>query len=120
MALQTFRTNNGDGPVRHPVSVAKNFTIHPGPRYIRQGQWSGEKFRKLLESRLKSHDLLTVNLDGTRGYGSSFLDEAFGGLIREGILTREEFERRIQIVSDEDPTYLAEALDAVRLAKLRQ
>ena len=28
---------------------------------------------------------MLIDLDGTRGYGSSFLEEAFGGLVRSGI-----------------------------------
>jgi hypothetical protein len=106
--------------VKHTISVARDFSTHPGPRYIRQGSWSGEKFRKLLEERLRRHEQIVVDLDGTRGYGSSFLDEAFGGLVRECILTRDEFLRRIEIRSEEDPTYREEALDAVRKAEPRQ
>lgn len=119
MALQTLRTGNGECAVRHVVSIARDYTIHPGPRYVRQGAWSGEKFRKLLVERLAKHQLITVNLDGTRGYGSSFLDEAFGGLVREGILTRDEVERRVEIVSNEDPTYKTEALEAIKSAQLK-
>ena len=119
MALQTFRTGDGDR-VKHTISVARDFSKHPGPRYIKQGSWSGEKFRKLLEERLKRHDQIAVDLDGTRGYGSSFLDEAFGGGGRECILTRDEFARRVEIVSAEDPTYRGEALEAVAKAQPRQ
>lgn len=120
MALQTFRETGGGRAVRHVVSVARDFSVVPGPRYVSQGPWSGEKFRKLLVERLKKHDLITVDLDGTRGYGSSFLDEAFGGLVRECVLTREDFSRRIHILSEEDPTYKVEALEAVRQAEPKQ
>lgn len=116
MALQTFGTGDG-GRVKHAISVARDFSKTPGPRFIKQGDWSGEKFRKVLEDRLKRHDQLVIDLDGTRGYGSSFLDEAFGGLVRECVLTREDFKRRIEIRSDEDPTYRDEALEAVRKAQ---
>ena len=102
---------------RGMVSVAKDFSRTPGPRYIRQGSWSGEKFRKHLVQKLREYDHLVVDLDGTRGYGSSFLDEAFGGLVREGVLSREEALRRIEIRSEQDPTYKAEAEQAIRLAR---
>lgn len=115
MALQTFRTSDGSR-VKHKISVAGDFSTHPGPRYIKQGNWSGEKFRKLLEARLDRHEFIEVDLDGTRGYGSSFLDEAFGGLIRSTKLTKSEFNRRISIKSEEDPTYRDEALEAVQQA----
>jgi len=106
--------------VKHRISVARDFSKTPGPRFIKQGSWSGEKFRQLLEKQLKTHHSLIVDLDGTRGYGSSFLDEAFGGLIRECVLTKREFDERIKILSDEDPTYLAEAMESVRLAQPKQ
>jgi hypothetical protein len=120
MALQAFGICDGERAVRHPVSVARDFSPTPGPRYIRQGKWSGEKFRALLVDRIKKFGSIAVDLDGTRGYGSSFLDEAFGGLVREGYLTRDEFGRKVEIISDEDPSYKVEALEAVRKAQLRQ
>lgn len=101
----------------HVISVAQDFTRTPGPRYIKQGDWSGEKFRKLIERRLKEWGDVVIDLDGTRGYGSSFLDEAFGGLVREGVLSRNDALKRVQIRSEEDPTYKAEALQAIKAAE---
>jgi hypothetical protein len=101
----------------HMISVARDFSRTPGPRYVRQGNWSGEKFRKRLEEELRQYERVVVDLDGTRGYGSSFLDEAFGGLVREGVLTREEAFRRLDIRSTQDPTYKVEAEQAIRLAR---
>lgn len=119
MAVQTFGTSYGERFVRHPVSIARDFTLTPGPRYIRQGKWSGEKFRNYLVSKINQYGSVLVDLDGTRGYGSSFLDEAFGGLVREGILARGDFDRVVEIVSAEDPSYKVEALEAVRKAQER-
>jgi hypothetical protein len=61
------------------------FTEYPGPRYDEQGPESGEKFyvEKLNPTFLKCYredKELVVNLDGTAGFASSFLDEAFGQL----------------------------------------
>lgn len=117
MALQAFRDTRGERPVKHVVSVAKNFSTRPGPRFVWQGKWSGEKFRKLLVERLEQHGQIIVDLDGTRGYGSSFLDEAFGGLIRSCQLTKADVLRRVEIRSNEDPTYKAEALEAIEQAE---
>lgn len=65
------------------VSVAKDFTRFPSGRYKRNGATSGEAFReKFLEDPLRRGEHLTVDLDGTVGYGSSFLEEAFGGVVR--------------------------------------
>ncbi len=69
------------------IEVVKDFTDTPGARYISQGSYSGEEFRdkilypKFIES-LEKNTILTVNLDGGYGYGSSFLEETFGGLVR--------------------------------------
>lgn len=103
--------------MKHVVSVARHFSTRPGPRYVWQGKWSGENFRKLLIAALAKHDQIIVDLDGTRGYGSSFLDEAFGGLIRECHLSKAEVLRRIEISSEEDPSYKVEALEAIDQAK---
>lgn len=65
------------------VSVANNFTRFPSGRYKRNGETSGEGFReKFLEEPLRRGEQVTVDLDGTVGYGSSFLEEAFGGVVR--------------------------------------
>lgn len=71
------------------INVAKEFTIHPGPRYPHQGRGSGEEFReKHLKPKfvaaLSGKERLIVELDGVEfGYPTSFLEEAFGGLARE-------------------------------------
>ena len=65
------------------ISVAKDFTRFPSGRFRRNGETSGEAFREIyLEPPLKVGEKVSVELDGTIGYGSSFLEEAFGGLIR--------------------------------------
>ena len=63
------------------VNVANDFTKYPSGRYKKNGTTSGEEFReRLLEPHLKAGEKLEISLDGTIGYGSSFLEEAFGGL----------------------------------------
>ena len=67
------------------INVAKDFSRYPAGRYKSDGPASGEEFREnFLMPALKSKKSLTIELDGTRGYGSSFLEEAFGGAVREG------------------------------------
>lgn len=71
------------------ISVLNDFSRYPGPRYRDDGPFSGEQFREeIIEPRLKealaSGQRLKIILDGVAGYGSSFLEEAFGGLIRRG------------------------------------
>lgn len=67
------------------VRVASEFSRHPAGRFLGDGPYSGEAFRrKFLEPNLAKDEELVIDLDGARGYGSSFLEEAFGGLVREG------------------------------------
>lgn len=64
------------------INIAKEFSPYPGGRYERFGKFSGEEFRDKLLLPAIEEGPVTVELDGVRGYGSSFLEEAFGGLVR--------------------------------------
>lgn len=78
------------------IKVAEQFSRFPAGRFITDGPYSGELFRrKFLEPALKASGDVIVDLDGARGYGSSFLEEAFGGLVRGGV--PKELVRKIQI-----------------------
>lgn len=93
-------------------NVAKEFSRTPGPRYPFEGDYSGEVFRqKHLEPALKraitNNAILLINLDGTAGYGTSFLEEAFGGLIRVDKYKLDTLLEHIEIYSEEEP-YLIE------------
>ncbi len=65
------------------ISIAKDFSPHPAGRYRTDGPFSGEHFREdLLYPALQGNARVEVDMDGALGYGSSFLDEAFAGLVR--------------------------------------
>lgn len=67
------------------ISIARDFTVYPGGRTPEDGEFSGQEFReKFLVPAFNEDESVIVDLDGTRGYGSSFLEEAFGGLVRLG------------------------------------
>lgn len=67
------------------ISVANNFSRYPAGRFVTDGPCSGEAFHeKWLRPILDQREFAIVQLDGVRGYGSSFLEEAFGGLVRLG------------------------------------
>jgi hypothetical protein len=70
------------------IRVAE-YARSPGGRFRSDGPFSGEWFREevvrpALADAIRAGDRLEVELDGTSGYGSSFLEECFGGLIRKG------------------------------------
>jgi hypothetical protein len=68
------------------ISIVSDYTKFPGGRYTRHGKGSGEEFRqKFMLPVLRGGEDLTVDLDGAAGYPASFLEEAFGGLIRAGL-----------------------------------
>ncbi len=65
------------------IDVARDFSPTPGGRYERESKWSGEEFRiRLLEPALRAGKRIVVDLDGAVGFTTSFLEEAFGGLVR--------------------------------------
>ncbi len=88
------------------VVNVRDFSKTPGTRQIAEGLFSGEDFRrKVLDSQfneaLERHVKLTVNLDQTIGYGTSWLEEVFGGLARD--FDKEEVEKTLEFISDEEP-----------------
>ena len=97
-------------------NIAEQFSTTPGGRFRKHGPYSGEEFREdvlrgLLQSAIESDDKLAIVLDGTSGYGSSFLEEAFGGLIRLGLFDREQVERHLELRAL-DPLYETYRLSA--------
>lgn len=90
------------------INVARQFSKNPAGRYISDGKNSGEVFLKnLLIPAITTHDKVEIDFDGVRGYGSSFLEEAFGGLIRLTGMTVNEFKAKVKILS-KDPYLLPE------------
>src|SRR5690606_13973127 len=66
-----------------------DFSKTPGSRYRDEGRkaHSGEEFREeILEPKFKiaiaNDQKILIDLDGTIGYGTSWLEEVFGGLAR--------------------------------------
>ncbi|WP_424964065.1 STAS-like domain-containing protein [Ekhidna sp.] len=89
------------------IKISTDFSLTPGPRYIHEGKNSGEKFRKevlfpKMKEALAKKISITVNLDGTDGYGTSFLEESFGGLIRNNELDYKEIMANLTLISDEE------------------
>ncbi|WP_417840416.1 STAS-like domain-containing protein [Terasakiella sp.] len=83
------------------ISIAEDFTTTPAGRYRQDGDFSGEAFRDdILVPALKASDIVKVVLDGTRGYGSSFLEETFGGLVRKGHFTKDELTSKLEIIAE--------------------
>lgn len=105
------------------LKISRDFSSTPGPRYEQEGGYSGEVFRKkvlkpIIESALQERTHLVIDLDGTAGYGTSFLEEAFGGLIREDGFSFDDLNKCLIFISEEEPyliedikSYLEEAVN---------
>lgn len=91
------------------INVSKDFSEYPAGRYRDDGDFSGEVFREdLLLPKLINFDVVEINLDGSMGYGSSFLEEAFGGLVRLGKFTRDSLHQKLKFKYKEDPIVIDE------------
>ena len=67
------------------ISIANDFSHIPSGRYIEDGDFSAQQFRdNILIPALQEEKEIFLNLDGTIGFSSCFLEEVFGGLIRSG------------------------------------
>jgi hypothetical protein len=100
------------------ISIAKDFTRFPAGRFKAHGNTSGEGFRqKLLEGPLSRGEQVVVDLDGTIGYGSSFLEEAFGGLVRSLRMPGEDIWRLLRLRSS-DPSLITEIQEYILSAQI--
>ncbi len=95
------------------IEIAKDFSRFPAGRFYTDGPYSGQKFlEELLLPMLQettSQGTIKIDLDRTRGYGSSFLEEAFGGMVRKTRpVSLEEALHKIKFISEEDDTLVPE------------
>ncbi len=83
-------------------NFVREFTDCPGGRYKSRSEKSGEEFRQsVLEPLLAKYAAVELDLNGAFGFPPSFLDEAFGALIRK--LGKDTFMKRVKIeLSDDD------------------
>jgi hypothetical protein len=90
----------------------KDFSATPGHRSREDGPFSGDQFldevlRPSYEQALSSKQKLFVDLDGTAGYATSFLEASFGGLAREHDI--QEVLGNVEFKSEAEP-YLPEEI----------
>lgn len=95
------------------IKIATDFSRIPGARYPIEGDFSGQEFRTnillpKLKEAINNHEELIVDLDGTAGLGTSFLEESFGGLIREDHMEYKDIMKTLKFISIEEPDYIEE------------
>jgi len=87
-----------------------DFTEYPGVRYKHQGDNdTGEDFyydiiKSSFQLALDENKILEVDLDGTAGYASSFLDESFGNLVYD--FEYDKIKNHLKIISFEEPDWV--------------
>lgn len=90
------------------IDLAKQFSTYPFGRYPKHGPDNGERFRtEYLEPALRNGGVVSVDISGARGLAPSFLEEAFGGLLRSGF-TKADLDQRLVIHSAVDPSLVDE------------
>lgn len=99
--------------------IARDFSTVPGARYPEEGDFSGHEFRNnvlipKIKEAISNQVHLLIDLDGTAGYGTSFLEEAFGGLIRIDNYSLSVLENLFIFKSEEDPEYINEIKDYMK------
>lgn len=88
------------------INILNDYNEYPGLRNCNVSDFSGEDFyhkklNKAFKKAYDSNDKLTIDLDNTGGFASSFLDEAFGNLVYD--FTLAEVKKRVVIISDDEP-----------------
>src|SRR5437016_1322371 len=103
-----------------PLSIAEEFSKTPGPRTRQEGQHSAEELSESILDRrfdaaVAADAVLMIDLDGGYGFGTSFLEEAFGGLARKkgiGLVLE-----HIDFKSEEEPYLRDDVLSYIREAR---
>ena len=87
------------------IDIGKDFSDVPLGRFKADGNFSGERFRdEKLAPAMKKAPPVHVRIDHVEGYGSSFLEEAFGGLVRKSGFNKADVERDL-VIELEDKSF---------------
>lgn len=83
------------------IKIATDFSRTPSGRFPSDGPDSGEAFREKLLRGMLQQGPVDVVLDGASGYPSSFLEEAFGGLVRKGYFSVAQLRERLHVIAND-------------------
>jgi len=101
------------------VNIARDFSPAPAGRNRNDGPYNGFTFRHdVLLRLLRDNEVVEVDLDGVQLYTSSFLDEAFGGLVKYEGMKKEEVLRRLKFVARHRVSDIARIMEKIDSASL--
>jgi len=94
---------------KHSVLSVARVSRFPAGRFKKEhGIHSGEAFKELIAKKLQENDTVTVLLNDTMGFGSSWIEEAFGGLVRDNTFSAYDLHKKLTIEAD-DKSLITEA-----------
>lgn len=84
------------------IDLASDYFPYPSGRFSSDATFNGQRFRDeilepALRAALESGDKVIIDIDGVRSFGSSFLEEAFAGLVRLGKFSRAQLLKHLEI-----------------------
>ena len=84
------------------------FSRFPSGRDAQDGDFNGEKYREsvlrpAIIRALKERKKLEVSLEGVLNFGSSFLEEAFGGLVRKRVIRKDTLNSLLVVTPNQAP-----------------
>lgn len=102
------------------INLGREFARYPAGRYLSDGPHSGQRFREdfLIRALATPNEPIEINLDEARGLKSSFLEEAFGGLVRKGF-SADQLMKRLSFIS-RDPSLIEEIFGYIQAQQKRQ
>ena len=98
------------------ISISRDFSRTPAGRVPKDGPFNGQRFRQehldpALAKVIGTQNKVIVEFSDADSYSSSFLEEAFGGLVRSHKYNSEEI-RKVLVLKTNDPVYAAYVADA--------
>lgn len=99
------------------IKISKDYSPTVKGRYHPQdGKFTGQRFREeLLEPIFNKSDKITINLDDSYGYPSSFREEAFGGLAR--IFEPSDVLKKLEFICTDEPPLINIIKDDIKNAR---
>lgn len=98
------------------ISIANDFSRTPAGRVPKDGPFNGQRFRQehldpAIKRAIESSSKVVVEFCDADSYSSSFLEEAFGGLVRSRKFNPEQI-RTVLVLKTDDPVYATYVADA--------